>query len=105
LLRISRNSGGGMFAKDWAAVARIEEVLAKAKDITARTLNEVHPGKSVNTGGFLLGILKDLGVVEPSEENTRLHRCVPGVGILKAIESRITDAAGVDGKKGRKSKE
>jgi hypothetical protein len=104
LLRISRNSGGGVFCKDWAPVARVEEVLAKAMDVTARTLNDVHPGKSVNTGGFLLGILKDLGVVEANEENTRLHQRVPGTGILKAIESRIAEAAGAEGKKVGKSK-
>jgi hypothetical protein len=105
LLRISRNSGGGMFCKDWAPVTRVEEVLAQAKSVTARTLNDVHPGKSVNTGGFLLGVLKDLGVVEAGEENTRLHQLVPGAGILKAIEARITDAVSADGKKARKKVE
>jgi hypothetical protein len=104
LLRISRNSGRGMHFKGWAPVAHIEDILAKAEDITARTLNEVHPGRSTNTGGFLVAVLKDLGVVRVKEENTRIHERVPGAGILKAIESRITESAGTDGKNTRKSK-
>jgi hypothetical protein len=105
LLRISHNSGRGMHFKGWAPVPHIEEILAKATDITARTLNEVHPNRSSNTGGFLVAALKDLGVVQAKEGNTRLHERVPGAGILKAIESRITDAAGAEVKKARKKAE
>jgi hypothetical protein len=102
MLRISRNSGGGVFAKDWAPVAVIDAIIAKADPLTARTLNEVHPGRSCNTGGFLLAILKDLGVVQPKDDNTRHHERVTGKTVLEALAARI---AAVNSSKGsRKSK-
>jgi hypothetical protein len=99
-LRIVRNTGKGMFCKDWAPVAHIDAILAKADPVTARTLNDVHPGKSINTGGFLLAILKHLDVVKPKEES-RHHERVPGATVLQALSARIAEANEV--KSGSKS--
>lgn len=78
--RIARNTGKGMFCKDWAPVSVIDALLAKASEVSARTFNEVHPGKSINTGGFILAVLKDLGVVKPKGES-RQHERVPGASL------------------------
>lgn len=88
-MRIASNSGGGMFCKDWAPIAHVDAILAKADPVTARTFNEVHPGKSINTGGFYLAILKDLGVVQPKDDNTRHHERVPGTTVLAALTKQI----------------
>jgi hypothetical protein len=96
MLRISRNSGRGMYCKDWAPISSIDSILAKADPVTARTFNDVHPGKSINTGGFLLAILKDLGVVQPKEDNSRHHERVSGTTVLQALATRIAEANAVD---------
>lgn len=93
MFRLLRNSGGGMFCRDWAPIAEIDAVLAKADPVTARSLNEVHPGRSTNTGGFLAAVAKDLGVIQAKEDNTRHHELVPGKTMLKALAERIAEAA------------
>jgi hypothetical protein len=102
MLRILRNSGRGMFCRDWAPIALIDTILAKADPVTARTFNDVHPGKSINTGGFILAILKDLGVVQAKDDNTRHHERVAGKTVLEALAARI--AAANSSKGSRKSK-
>jgi hypothetical protein len=92
LFRISDNTGKGMWCKDWAPVAAIDAILAKAEDISARTLNEVHPGKSINTGGFILAVLKDLGVVQAKEES-RHHERVAGASLFQAITFKMKEQA------------
>jgi hypothetical protein len=100
MLRIVRNSGGGMFCKEWAPIEHIDAILAKADPLTGRAFNDVHPGRSINQGSFTLGILKDLGVVQAKEDNTRHHQRVAGTTVLQALATRI--AAGVGKKIGRK---
>lgn len=106
-LRILRNSGGGMACKEWAQVAHLDAILAKADPVTARAFHAVHPGKSINTGGFILAILKDLGVVQPKDDNSRQHQRVPGITVLKALAARIAEAnaAGTASKTPRKKAE
>lgn len=103
-LRISDNSGKGMWCKDWATVERVESVLKNTTEITARTLNEVHPGKSINTGGFLLAVLKDLGLVEPKADNSRHHQRLAG-SIFDAVKARVEEARSAEKKAARKVKE
>jgi|JI10StandDraft_1071094.scaffolds.fasta_scaffold94567_2 hypothetical protein len=92
MLRIARNSGGGMFCKEWASIELIDAVLDKADPVTARTFNEVHPGRSINTGGFILAILKDLGVVKSKDDNTRHQERVGGTTVLKALAGRLAES-------------
>ena len=96
-LRIAANSGKGMACLDWAPIALIDAVIAKAGSVTARTFDEVHPGKSINTGGFILAIVKDLGVVQPKNDNTRHHERVAGATVLQALSKRIAEASAADG--------
>jgi hypothetical protein len=102
MLRIVRNSGGGMFCKDWAPIELIDAILAKADPLTGRAFNEVHPGRSINQGSFTLAILKDLGVVQAKDDNTRHHERVAGKTVLEALAARI--AAANSSKGTRKSK-
>ena len=90
-LRIVRNSRKGMFARDWASIALIDAILAKADSVTGRTFQDVHPGRSVNSQSFILGIVKDLGVVQPKDDNSRQHERVPGMTVLQALAARIAE--------------
>jgi len=91
-LRIAHNSGRGIHSKAWAPVEQIDAIIAQAENVTARTFDELHPGKSINTGGFILAVVKDLGVVQPKEDNTRHHEHVPGTSVLQALSKRISEA-------------
>jgi len=92
LFRISDNSGKGMWCKEWAPVATIDALLTEAPELSARTFNRVHPGKSINTGGFILAVLKELSVVKLKEES-RYHERVPGQTLASVLEAKLTDPA------------
>jgi hypothetical protein len=66
--RISGNTGGGLFGKEWVSWAILQPAL-DAPQVTAGTLKRagVCKGKSANTPGFLLAVLKAEGLVVPLE--------------------------------------
>lgn len=77
-LRIVANSGGGMFCDEWASGADIDAIVQSNLVLISRSMCELHAGRSINTGGFVLAILKHLGLVRVNAENSRHHEMVPG---------------------------
>lgn len=75
-LRIAGNSGGGMFCDEWAAASAIDAVVQDATALTSRSFDVLHPGRSINTAGFVLAVLKHLGLIRASADNTRHHQHV-----------------------------
>ena len=78
-IRIFANSGGGFFSQEWIPLNTIEEVLEKTlkvKAITSFALKPLFRGKSVNSTGFLLAILKCLGLVRPLKEKQRCYGAI-----------------------------
>lgn len=73
-LMITGNSGSGLFKPTPVSMKAVDELLATHESITAATLHEFFKGTSVNTAGFVLAALKDLGIVEPLPENSRRFR-------------------------------
>lgn len=47
--------------------------------ITSSAFKPLYEGRSVNTAGFLMAALRDLGVIGLDAENTRLHVRIPDV--------------------------
>ncbi len=92
LFRISDNSGKGMWCKDWASVSKIDTLLTKNANLSARTFNEVHPGRSINTGGFILAVLKDLEVVQ-AVEGSRHHVRASGATLAQDIAAKLKAAS------------
>ena len=88
-LRISDNSGKGMWCKDWCSASAIQEVVLGEGELTAKSLQVLYLGKSVNTGGFLAAVLKDLGLIRANEENTRLHEHAPTTTFEQVAMARI----------------
>ena len=73
-LRIAANrGGGGMFSKSWASASAIQDIVLGEGGLTAKSFHPLHAGRSINTGGFILAALKELGLIRANEENTRLH--------------------------------
>jgi hypothetical protein len=109
-LRIADSSGNGVWCKDWASGQAIEAIVAGAQDLTAKSFHCLHPGKSINTGGFVLAALRDLGLIRPGEANTRLHEHVAAAtleGIIRNLPKEKDDSSAVSlaGKSRRKAKD
>ena len=86
-LRIVRNSGGGMACTEWTSARAVDAVVLDQSELTSSAFGVLHPGKSINTGGFVLAVLKDLGLVAMSGENRRFHVHLQGrtcEGVLQA---------------------
>jgi hypothetical protein len=98
-IRLAKNTGKGVFCKDWVAVTDVDALLASSQDLSARTFLPLWPGKSINNGGFLLAVLKDLGLVRLASDESRRHVSVPGATLTQALQARI--GADKDKKKSR----
>lgn len=77
-LRIVTNSGGGMFCNEWSSGSAIDALVQSSTVLISRSMCELHAGRSINTGGFVLSVLKHLGLVRVNTENSRHHELVPG---------------------------
>jgi hypothetical protein len=62
-VRITNNTGGGMFGKGWVALDQVHR-LVNDKPITSTTLAPLFKGGSANSAGFLLALMKHEGLVQ-----------------------------------------
>lgn len=89
-LRITANrGGGGMWCKDWASASAIQDVVLGEGELTAKSFHVLHPGKSINSGGFVLAALKELGFIRPNADNTRLHEHIPTTTFEQLVMAHI----------------
>jgi hypothetical protein len=93
-LSITGNSGGGMWSKEPVAGSRIQDVVLGESGLTAKSFHVLHAGRSINTGGFILAALKDLGLIRANIENTRLHEHIPTTTFEQVVMARIGAASG-----------
>lgn len=103
-LRIVGNSGGGMFCDEWAAGSAIEAVVLGATALTSRSFDVLHPGRSINTAGFVLATLKHLGLIRANAENTRHHENVPTETFERVAMAAIDPSAATKKPKATKAK-
>jgi hypothetical protein len=103
-LRIAGNSGKGMWFDGWASAADIESIVKGATELTAKSFHSLHPGRSINTGGFVLAALKHLGLIRANELNTRLHEHVPTETFEKVATAVIDPASAAKKSKASKAK-
>jgi len=72
-IRLTENTGSGMFSKVWVPLAQIAlQLSADDKPITSRTIRPLYQG-SVNSAGFLQAVLKDVGLIKNIGENSRSY--------------------------------
>jgi len=102
-LAITKNiGGGGMWTKAYAAASEIQEVVLGEEGLTSASFHVLHPGRSINTGGFILAALKELGLIIANEENSRLHEHVPGMTFEKAVTAYFSAHEAATPKPGRR---
>lgn len=93
-MRIATNSGGGFFSDEWLPLAAIEKALSGAKDgLSSGALRSIFKGKSVNTAGFLLAVLKAEGAVQLQEGKTRLYEVAEFDGFLAKVRELMRPAS------------
>ena len=71
--RIYANSGGGFYSNEWVAAKAIQQALSAETLVTAGSLHPIFKGKSANTAGFLLAVLKQEGLIARSTESPRKY--------------------------------
>ena len=85
-LRVFGNNGGGFFSQEWVPLAAIQQALSKRpEDITSVVLYGLFRGKSANTPGFLLAVLKAEKLIQPIKGKRRKH----ALGDSKDLQARI----------------
>ncbi len=89
-LRIATNTGGGFFSDEWLPLAAVEKIVTGStskKGLTSTTLHPLFKGKSINTAGFLLAVLKHERAVQLQEGKTRLYEVGDFEGFLAATRA------------------
>lgn len=88
-LRVFMNSGTGYFSQEWIPFARISEIVEGSLALTSRTLTPIFTGKSVNTAGFVMAVLKDLGLIEAVPGNQRRYQATENEAFIEAVKTLI----------------
>ncbi|SFC17469.1 hypothetical protein SAMN05216344_110119 [Polaromonas sp. OV174] len=73
-IRLYGNTGKGFYSKDWIAMRLIDALLHKGsedKPITSGSMQALFEGKSVNTAGFILAVLKHEGLIQTTPGSLR----------------------------------
>lgn len=100
-MRIHDNTGRGMFARDWVSAEAIRAVLEGDAPLTSSAFRPLYEGRSINTGGFLMAALRDLGVIGLDAENNRLHVRNPDVPLESVFAPSLDAHAKVRRRGGR----
>lgn len=91
-LSITGNTGAGMWCRDWASASDIQDVVLGEGELTAKSFHQIHAGRSINTGGFILAALRELGLIQVNSENTRLHEHIPATTFEKVVSAHMAQA-------------
>ena len=95
--RIWDTSGKGVFSKEWVCASAIQKVLGQNALLAAPTLLPVFTiGRSVNTAGFLLAVLKHEGLVALSEDEPHKYVRVQSDKFVAETAALIKSGASLD---------
>jgi hypothetical protein len=90
-IRIVENSGGGFFSEEWVSLKAILAALDKAPHpITAVPFINLFIGKSVNTPGFLLAVLKHEGLVKLLEGKVRGYEKLDSEAFMAEVNKLVS---------------
>ena len=91
-LRLVSNTGSGFFSKEWVACSMIEQLIAGSAELTSTSFKAIFPNKSVNTGGFVMAVIKALGLIQTNPQNSRWHQQIPEMTFEQvAIEAMVQE--------------
>lgn len=91
-LRLTSNTGSGFFSKEWVACSVIEQLINGSAELTSTSFKALFPNKSVNTGGFVMAVIKALGLIQTNPQNSRWHQQMPEMTVEQvAIEAMVQE--------------
>jgi len=85
--RLHENSSGGLFGKDWIPLEQME--LATEKPITSSSLQALFKGKSANTGGFMMAVLRHENLIHQIVGRKRTYICCDSAAFNAAIKELV----------------
>lgn len=91
-IRVALTSGNGFFSKEWIRYDSIAPLLVSP--LTAASLRPIFQGKSVNTSGFLLAVMKHLGFVQAIPDALRGYQVIENPTFEENTKKLIAD--GID---------
>jgi hypothetical protein len=94
--RIYDNDGGGFYGRDWISAADIQKTLSKLPMVTSASLHSLFRGKSANSGGFLLAVLKHEGLFKRSAENPRCYVATESPAFVAEVQKLIEKGTSLD---------
>ena len=77
LFRVTACTGGGFFSTEWVSLLSTRSALQQSKYATAILLFPLFKGKSVNTPGYLLAVLRAEKLIQALPGKTRIHELCP----------------------------
>lgn len=95
MIRIDNCSGGGYHSHEWVSLEKVISLLTKlspATSINSQHLSSLFKSRSVNTQGYLMGVLFHCGVVEKIEGKARSFR------LAKDYQEKVKAIASADKK-------
>ncbi len=98
-IRLYANSGNGFLNQDWIPWTAIQERLKPQSGetfFTSQVLHALFRGKSLNSPGFLMAVLKAEGVVKASAVKRRCYEPTKDAGFLARIERLMASAVALD---------
>jgi hypothetical protein len=95
-VRLYGNTGNGFLNQDWIAWTAIQEKLELHSPFTSQVLHALFSGKSLNSPGFLMAVLKAEGVVKASTVKGRCYELTKDSGFLAEIERLMASGVELD---------
>ncbi len=102
LLRVFANSGKGVFNRDWIPVSAIQTIVNELPEgvaVVSSTFHPLYSGKSSNNSGFLLAVLKHLGLVRSDEAYQRGYEFLDTTEFMAAMEALIAEVPALEASK------
>lgn len=90
-IRLSGNSEKGLFCKNWVPMEAIHQLLTANETITSKVLQTLYDGRSVNSPGFMMAVLKHLGLILNTDEKSRTHRRADPTAFNNAMKELIAN--------------
>lgn len=104
--RVHANTGKGYFSKEWVAFNSISQVLSrvpKDKAITSASFKGIFQGKSVNSAGFLLAVLKNEALIRPLKDMRRCYELLDATDFIAEVNALMESPAGSTAKAVKKT--
>lgn len=95
--RVWETSGKGVFSKEWVCASDIHKLLAQHDSLTAPMLLPVFSvGRSVNSAGFLLAVLKNEGLLTLSADTAHQYVKTDPAEFAKEMKALIKSGVSLD---------